>query len=51
MILKTKSNLFIKMQNKKFDKQLFEKESIESDNEKNEIKDKYRRNQFLNKNL
>jgi coproporphyrinogen III oxidase-like Fe-S oxidoreductase len=34
----------IKMQNRKFDKQLFENSSSESDNEKKEVKDKYRRN-------
>jgi len=32
------------MQNRKFDKQLFENSSSESDNEKKEVKDKYRRN-------
>ena len=42
--LKNKSNLFIKMVNKKFDKQLFDHTSSESDNDKKEIKDKYRKN-------
>jgi hypothetical protein len=41
---KNKSNLFIKMMNKKFDKQLFDHTSSESDNDKKEIKDKYRKN-------
>lgn len=49
--IKKKSNLFKKLVNKKFDKQLFEGSSSESENEKNEVKDKYRKNQFMNKDL
>ena len=39
------------MMNKKFDKQLFDHTSSESDNDKKEVKDKYRKNQFVSNDL
>ena len=39
------------MVNKKFEKKLFDHTSSESDNENQVVKDKYRRNEFLSRDL
>jgi hypothetical protein len=39
------------MVNKKFEKKLFDHTSSESDNENQVVKDKYRRNEFLSRDI